>query len=283
MSAAERREHEDATCKMVGSPFLLAISTPEPSSPRARSPPCVRPRPRTSPAARAIAVEALTVVADRPCGPAQDVGGQVAARDAGTHQQPAQSQHPVQVSAPALVVHPIQAPRTCREPDAAQPAMRRAHQIPQLRTDKRTGAPRVLVRHQRVPDPALLVGLHPHQRQVPERADQTARHVNCRRHRVREHTRAAHTAARGPTLRQRDVACRPEVGQRRAATRTLPAATPIVEIERFTNAIGDLPEAANALRDRPVQYVAQSGEVAPQAAPDLILNLHAGHSSEVAS
>ena len=35
------------------------------------------------------------------------------------------------------------------------------HQIP---PDKRTGAPRVLVRHQRVPDPALLVGLHPHQR-----------------------------------------------------------------------------------------------------------------------
>ena len=197
-------------------------------------------------------MEALAVVADRPCGPAQDVGGQVAARDAGTHQQPAQSQHPVQVSAPALVfpsdpgVAGAQAPRTCREPDAAQPAMRRAHQIPQLRTDKRTGAPRVLVRHQRVPDPALLVGLHPHQRQVPERADR-GRHVHCRRHRVREHTRAAHTAARGPTLRQRDVACHPEVGQRRAATRTLPAATPIVEIERFTNAIGDLPEAANAL------------------------------------
>ena len=80
----------------------------------------------------------------------------------------------------------------------------------------------------------------------PERADR-ARHVNCRRHRVREHTRAAHTVARGPTLRQRDVACRPEVGQRRAATRTLPAATVIVEIERFTNAIGDLPEADNAL------------------------------------
>ena len=29
MSAAERREHEDATCKMVGSPFLVAISTAE--------------------------------------------------------------------------------------------------------------------------------------------------------------------------------------------------------------------------------------------------------------
>ena len=236
----------------------------------------------------AIAVEALAVVADRPCGPAQDVRGQVAARDAGAHQQPAQSQHPVQMSAPALVVPSdpgvagAQAPRTCREPDAAQPAMRRAHQIPQLRTDKRTGAPRVLVRHQRVPDPALLVGLHPHQRQVPERADRT-RYVNCRLHRVREHTRAAHTAARGPTLRQRDVACRPEVGQRRAATRTLPAATPIVEIERFTNAVSDLPETVNALRDRPVQHVAQSGEVAPQAAPDLILHLHAGYGSEVAS
>ena len=74
-----------------------------------------------------------------------------------------------------------------------------------------------------------------------------------------------------------------EVGQRRTATRTLPAATPIVEIERFTNAVSDLPETVNALRDRPVQHVAQSGEVAPQAAPDLILHLHAGYGSEVAS
>ena len=153
----------------------------------------------------AIAVEALTVVADRPCGPAQHVGGQVAARDAGAHQQPAQSQHPVQVSAPALVVPSdpgvagAQAPRTCREPDAAQPAMRRAHQIPQLRTDERTGAPRVLVRHQRVPDPALLVGLHPHQRQVPQRADRVG-HVHCRRHRVREHTRAVHTTSQSADI-----------------------------------------------------------------------------------
>ena len=52
----------------------------------------------------AIAVEALAVVANRPSGPAQHVGGQVAARDVGTYQQPAQSQHPVQVSAPARVV-----------------------------------------------------------------------------------------------------------------------------------------------------------------------------------
>ena len=236
----------------------------------------------------AIAVEALAVVADRPSGPAQHVGGQVAALDAGAHQQPAQSQHPVQVGAPAPVVPADpgvagpQAPRTRRKPDPAQPAMPGAHQIPQLRADKGPGAARVLMRHQRVPDPALLVGLHPHQRQVPDLADR-ARHLSRRRHRVREHTRAPHTAARGPTQRQRDVARRLEVGQRRAAARALPPAAAIAEIERFTDAIGNLPEAVNALQYRPVQHRSQSGEVAPQAAPDLILNLHARHRSEVAS
>ena len=206
----------------------------------------------------------------------------------GRYQQPAQSQHPVQVSAPARVVPADpgvaspQAPRTRREPDPAQPAMPGAHQIPQLRADKGPGAARVLMRHQRVPDPALLVGLHPHQRQVSDLADR-ARHLSRRRHRVREHTRAPHTAARGPTPRQRDVACRLEVGQRRAAARALPPAAAIAKIERFTDAIGDLPEAVNALRYRPVQHLAQSGEVAPQAAPNLILNLHARHGSEAAS
>ena len=77
------------------------------------------------------------------------------------------------MGAPAGIVPPDpgvagpQAPRTRREPDAAQPAMRRTHQIPQLRADERTGAARVLVRHQRVPDPALLAGLHQFQGQIP--------------------------------------------------------------------------------------------------------------------
>ena len=236
----------------------------------------------------AVAVETREVVADRAGGPAQQVRGQIAAPDAGAHQQPAQSQHPVQVGAPANIVPPDpgvagpQVPRTRREPDTAQPTMRRAHQIAQLRADKRTGATRVLVCHQRVPDPALLVGLHQHPRQVLNRADRV-RYVYCRRHRVREHTRAAYTAAGAPTSRQRHVAGRLQVGQRRAAARALPPAAPITEIERFTNVVGDLPEAANALRHRPVQHVAQSGEVAPQAAYDLILNLHTGHRSEVAS
>ena len=200
----------------------------------------------------AVAVETLEVVADRPDRPAQHVRGQVATRDAGAHQQPAQSQHPVQVGAPASIVPPDpgvagpQAPRTRREPDAAQPAMRRAHQIPQLPADERTGPTRVLVRHQRVPDPALLVGLHQHQRQVPQRADR-AGHVHGRPHPVREHTRAARTAAGTPTARQRDVAGRLQVGQCRAATRALPPAAPVAEIERFTHPIGDLPEAVNAL------------------------------------
>ena len=138
----------------------------------------------------AIAVQTLAVVADRPGGPAQHVGGQVAARNAGAHQQPAQSQHPVQVGATARIVPPDpgvagpQPPRTRREPDPAQPTMRRTHQIPQLRADKRPGAARVLVRHQRVPDPALLAGLHQHQGQTPNLVDR-ARHVHCRRHRMR--------------------------------------------------------------------------------------------------
>ena len=68
-----------------------------------------------------------------------------------------------------------------------------------------------------------------------------------------------------------------------AATRALPPPAPIAEIERFTHAIGDLSEPVDALRDHPVQHVAQTRAVAPQAAPDLILNFHGGHSSEVAS
>ena len=79
------------------------------------------------------------------------------------------------------------------------------------------------------------------------------------------------------------MACRLEVGQRRAAARALPPAAAIAKIERFTDAIGNLPEAVNALQYRPVQNRSQSGEVAPQAAPDLILNLHARHGSEAAS
>ena len=39
-----------------------------------------------------------------------------------------------------------------------------------------------------VPDSALLVGLHPHQRQVPDLADRPG-YVNRWRHRVRKHTR----------------------------------------------------------------------------------------------
>ena len=64
MSAAERREHEDATCKMVGSPFLVAISTPaghsvhRPAVRDARRAPAVGPWQREplagSPAARGI-------------------------------------------------------------------------------------------------------------------------------------------------------------------------------------------------------------------------------------
>ena len=52
------------------------------------------------------------------------------------------------------------------------------------------------------------------------------------------------------------MACRFEVGQRRAAARALQPAAPVAEIERFTDAVGDLPEAVNALRYRPIQHLA---------------------------
>ena len=216
----------------------------------------------------AIAIQTLAVVADRPDDPAQHVRGQVATHDAGAHQQPAQPQHPVQVGTPARIVPPDpgvagpQPPRTRRKTDAAQPAMRRTHQIPQLRADERTGPARVLVRHQRVPDLPLLVGFHQLQGQTHNRADR-ARHVHRRRQRLREHPRPAPNAASRLTRRQRNVAGRLQVGQRPAATRALPPAPPVAEIERFTDAIGDLAEAAYALRNRLVQHVAQAGEVVP--------------------
>ena len=216
----------------------------------------------------AIAIQTLAVVADRPDDPAQHVRGQVATHDAGAHQQPAQSQHPVQVRAPARIVPPDpgvagpQPPRTRRKPDPAQPAMRRTHQIPQLRADERTSPARVLVRHQRVPDLPLLVGFHQLQGQTHNLADR-ARHVHRRRQRVREHPRPAPTTAGTSTRRQRDVAGRLQVGQRPAAARALPPVPPVAKIERFTDAVGDLNEAADARRGRLVQHVAQAGEVVP--------------------
>ena len=140
--------------------------------------------------------------------------------------------------------------------------MRRTHQIPQLRADERTGPARVLVRHQRVPDLALRIGLHQLQGQTHNLADR-ARHVHRRRQRLRKHPRPAPNAASRLTRRQRNVAGRLQVGQRPAAARALPPAPPVAEIERFTDAIGDLAEAADALRNRLVQHVAQAGEVVP--------------------
>ena len=53
--------------------------------------------------------------------------------------------------------------------------------------------------------------------------------------------------------------------------------------QSITNAIGDLPQAHETLRSGPVEHLAKSGRVALRAAPYLILNLHAGRGSEVAS
>ena len=267
--------------RAVPAPAAAGLTHPNPVRRAPRSPPRVRPRRRTFPAARGGSrgdARSRRRPRVRP-GPAR-------ARPScgtGCRGVPAAGTDPAPGADGRAGPYRPTRPR-CRgpagrrahaaNPTPAQPAMRRTHQIPHLRTDKRTGSTRVLVRHQRVPDPTLRVGLHQRQRQMPDRAD-CGRHVYGRRHRVREHTCAAHTAARAPTSWQRDVAGRLQVGQCRAATRPLPPAAPIAEIERFTHAVGHLPKAANALRDRPVQHRAQSAEVAPKAAPDLILYLHA--------
>ena len=57
----------------------------------------------------------------------------------------------------------------------------------------------------------------------------------------------------------------------------------VAQIECVTDAIGDLPEARDALRNRPVQHFARSDKIDPEAAPDLIRNLHAAHRNVMAS
>ena len=258
------RQRRDARCgrreacvRHAGSKAYIYTALRVSAAACARSP---RPRPQVSPtrtqlAARtlapvcsvsstnvlqqpgAITVQTLAVVAGPrgrpgPTGERPGCGTPMPGRTRNRHSP----QHPVQVSAPAHIVPAdpgvarLQAQRTRRKPDAAQPAMRRVHQIPQLRAHKRTGAAWMLVRHQRVPDPALCVGLHQHQPQVPQRADRVG-HVHGRRHRVRQHARrtARHPPPERRHRRQQDMAGRLQVGQRRAATRALQPAAPITE------------------------------------------------------
>ena len=51
----------------------------------------------------------------------------------------------------------------CAESQAAEPAMFRADQVANLRTDQGTGSSGVLLDHQFVPDTDLGIGLHPDQ------------------------------------------------------------------------------------------------------------------------
>ena len=131
------------------------------------------------------------------------MGGQVAAGNVGANQHPAQPHHPVQVGASARIIptNPgvagLEPARRGREPHAAQPAVGGADEIAQLMADKGTGAARMLVRHQGVPDQALRVGLDPHQRKVAQLTG-LARHIVCRRHRLGEHSGPAHRACAAP-------------------------------------------------------------------------------------
>ena len=199
-----------------------------------------------------IAVETFEVFAHRSHRPAQHMGGQVAAGNVGANQHPAQPHHPVQVGASARIIPSdpgvagVEPARRGREPHAAQPAVGGADQITQLMADKGTGAARVLVCHQGVPDQALLVGLDPHQRKLAQRAD-LARHIVCRRHGSGEHPGPAHRACAAPWRWQRDFARGFETGQCLAAARALASSAPIAQVERFTDPVGHPPEASDTL------------------------------------
>ena len=144
--------------------------------------------------------------------------------------------------------------------------------------DKRTGAARVLVRHQGIPHQALRVGLDAHQRKVAQLTD-LARHRVGRHHAMGEHPRPASPGAAPSGCGQRDVALSLERVQRFAAARALAPATGVVQMEPITDAVGDPCEAVDALRSGTVQHVMQSGKICAQATPDLILNLHGAHGS----
>ena len=197
----------------------------------------------------AIAVETLEVVADRPCGPAQDVR-QVAAADAGA-QQPAHAGRRADACRPSRSRRRELRRRRALAANPTPPS-RHARSLPAVggrqRARRRAGAHAP----ERVPDPALLVG-HP-----PAPAPTEPR-------------RPCRTSAAGATgSRQRRRGLPPRGRPTPRSSSALPPAASIAAIERFTDTIGDLPEASNAL-DTAVQHIAQS-EVAPRCPT---LNLHA--------
>ena len=234
-----------------------------------------------------VAVDTLEVLAQRPHDPAQDMRGEIAAHHAGANQEPAQSHHPVQVGAALCVVpaHPgvagVEPARRGREPHRAEPPVGGADQIAHLMAHERTRAARMFMRHESVPDQALRVGLDPHQRQLAHRPDR-ARHIVGRCHCVREHPRPVSPGAVHSERRQCDVAPCLQHAQRLAAACALPAAAAVAQIQRLTDPVGDLPEARDTLRCRVVEHTANSAKIGPQAAPDLILHLHAAHGSVAA-
>ena len=210
--------------------------------------------------------------------------GEVAAHHAGANQKPAQPHHPVQVGATLRVVptHPdiagVEPARRGGEPHRAQPPVGGADQIAQLMTHERTRTARMLMGHQGIPHPALRVALDPHQLKLAHRPDR-ARHIVGRHHWVREHPRPVSPGALSSGRRQHDLALCLEHVQRLAAACALPPPAPVAQVERLTDPVGDLPKARQPFTAHAVEHTAKSGKIGPQAAPDLILNLHGAHGS----
>ena len=232
----------------------------------------------------AIAIQTLAVVADcgRP-GPARARPGcDTQCRGA---PQPAQSQHPVQVRAPARVVPPDpgvagpQPPRTRREPDAA--AANHAPNPPDTavagrRTDRRRAGART-------PSACSRLGAARRSQPAPGSDPQPCRPCPAR---PPPAPSGAEAPAPGPQRReppdsQAARRGRPPAGRTTPGNSSrAPPAPPVAEIERFTDAIGDRPRL-RPLRNCLVQHVAGGRAPVEYVRPDS--ECHAGRRSEVAA
>ena len=156
---------------------------PEPSS-GARAPVCSVSSTNVPQQPGAIAIPRRRPSVD----PGQHVRGQVATHHAGAHQQPAQTR--CRCARRPASSHPTQASRDRSRRDSPQTraAMRRTHQIPQLRAGG--PAPRGCSYAISVFQTCRCSSVHQLQGQTHNLADR-ARHVHRRRQRVREHPRPA--------------------------------------------------------------------------------------------
>ena len=154
---------------------------------------------------RAETVTGREVAGQAPQDTPQHVTGQVRTPDRGPDQEAVQAQDPVKLAA-ALAVCPCNPAvagrnleRRCREPRRPQPAMGRAHQVPELAPGKGGHAVGMLMGDQRVPQRTVIGGDHRDNRETLDPGQDRGNLVRVR-HRSVEQARGDVDA---PRLRRR--------------------------------------------------------------------------------